>query len=114
MTRGEPTWWPFFYMAAGVVVLAWIHHRIAAHRLQQWAQANGLHVLSREVRYQRTGPFHGRHRGGQLVYRVCVQTAEGVERQGWVRVGHWLLGATLSQEAVVIWDEDAGTSRSNW
>lgn len=114
MTRGEPTWWPFFYMAISVMVLAWISRRIASHRLDQWAQVNGLHVLSCEVRYQRTGPFHGKQWRGQVVYRVFVQTAEGVERQGWVRIGHWLLGVPLSQEAVVVWDEDAGRSRSNW
>jgi hypothetical protein len=78
-------------------------HVRARRILSRWAAREGLRIVSREMRCTRSGPFTGRHRQGQFVFKVAAVDASGAARTGWVRIGHPLTGV-LSEALIVVWD----------
>ncbi len=80
--------------------------RRAREILESWAQANGLQILESEIRWFFKPPFLfiGRSKV-QLIFRVTVQSADGMIRHGWALVGDWIIGL-WSEQVQVKWDPD--------
>ena len=85
------------------VLLARWHFTRADEILRQWAQKEGVEVVSAHQRYFQTGPFFFRHGRGHVVFQITVRDHAGVQRTGWLRVGGWLAGV-MSDKTKVIWD----------
>jgi hypothetical protein len=84
------------------LVQVWYFRR-AASLLSEWAERECLHLVSREQRWLRQGPFFWTSSNWQAIYRVTARDRAGNLRQGWVRCGSWLFGV-LSQDVEVRWD----------
>jgi hypothetical protein len=97
------------FAIAGLAVFAglalWWQFSRSRSLLEQWAERNGYHILSRRYRSFFKGPFFWTSSRGQAVYHVTVEEKEGGRRRsGWVRCGGWFLGL-LSDNVEVQWDD---------
>ncbi len=74
-------------------------------QLQKWADKNRLTIASAERRYMSQGPFTWKYRSG-CVYRIEVQTPQGITGQGWIRLAYDLFRRE-KWSAIVTWDDPA-------
>jgi hypothetical protein len=72
--------------------------------LEDWAQGEGLRIISSERRILRRGSYFFTTGKGQEVYYVTVEDADGKQRSGYVRCGGYFAGM-LSDKVTVRWDE---------
>lgn len=92
-------------LMAGFVLLSilWGSSR-GTSMLDQWAQANGLQIVSREECWFFKGPFFWTSTRGQKIYRVSVLDRDGRTRSGYVRCGGYWLGL-WSDHVDARWDD---------
>jgi hypothetical protein len=101
-----------FPLAGIVLFLGWRwHFRRAESQLHQWAERCCYRILMRKYRLFLRGPFYWNSSSGQAVYRGRVADREGVQREGWLRVGSWLWGVTTDQ-VDLLWDDEGGRPKS--
>jgi hypothetical protein len=94
-----------FVVAAGVIGLAamiW-HFQRSDSIVEDWAQANGYRLVSKQYCWFWKGPYFLRSSKGQTVYYVTVMDNEGQERRGSVRCGSWFWGI-WSNQVDFMWD----------
>ena len=72
--------------------------------MSQWAQANGLTLVSEERCWFFKGPFFWTSGKSQMVYYVTVRDPAGRTRHAWVRCGGYFLGM-LSDNMDVKWED---------
>ena len=85
-----------------IALLVW-NFRRANTLLEDWAARNGYHIIHREYRWFRRGPFFWFTNDGQMVFRIEVIDHEGQKQGAFVRVGGFFLGM-LSSNVEVSWD----------
>ncbi len=85
-----------------IALLVW-HYRRANILLEGWAARNDYHIIHKEYRWIRRGPFFWVTGRGQVVFRIEVADREGLRQSAFVRVGGLFLGM-LSNNVEVSWD----------
>lgn len=91
-------------IAAGIYMYRW-QLRKADSLLEEWAERSQLRILAKErANPPGTGPDAMRAANKQVMYRVTLVDAEGVERRGLVKLGTESTGV-LSERVEVLWDE---------
>ena len=91
------------FLALGLLIWLWRFGR-AGSMVDRWAERNGYRLIASEYRTLWQGPFFWPHSKGQMVYHVTVETPDGQQRHGFVRVGGWLTGL-LSDRVDVRWED---------
>ncbi|WP_265596199.1 hypothetical protein [Verrucomicrobium sp. BvORR106] len=71
--------------------------------MREWLKETGKQPIQSEVRFFDTGPFILTFLRGQYVFRIAIVDADGVRRDGWLRVGNFF-GVFFSDKAEVVWD----------
>ena len=71
--------------------------------LDSWAAQNGYEIVEKRQAWLNRGPFFWTSNKNQVVFLVIVRDRHGIQRKGWVRVGHWLFGMFFDQ-ADVAWE----------
>jgi len=90
-------------LVASIGSFYWYYRR-SVEMLRSWARQNDYHIISRERRVIRTGPFFLTTGRWQAVFRIIIQDPEGYTRNGWVRVGSFW-GGLFSDKVETRWDE---------
>ena len=73
--------------------------------IRAWAAENGYEILDMaEAQFTGRGDFFWSTSRGQTVYKILVVDADGRQRRGRIRCGHWFLGLSNPQTEVR-WDE---------
>ena len=86
------------------LLIPW-HNRRSRSLLQRWADKHGYHIVHREDRIIRQGPYSWRGSSmHQTVYYVTVEDQNGQRRNAWVRCGGAFLGV-LSDQVDFQWDK---------
>jgi hypothetical protein len=95
-----------FTVGLPVLVIVFIigMNRRSGQLLDRWASQNGYHIIERERRRYRKGPFFWTSSNNQVIYRVTVRDAYGNFHRGWVRCGSYQLGS-WSGDVDVQWDD---------
>ena len=90
-----------------VIALIWTFARFgkAESILDEWARANGYHLLECRRKDLFRGPYFFTTSKTQLVYRIVVSDAAGNRRSGYARVGGFMTGL-LSEKVSVRWDDE--------
>ena len=88
-------------VAAAIIWGVYWEERRSTQILKDWAEREGLKVLSSERRYSYADDFKASR--SQAVFRVKVQDEKGFTRHGWVKCGGWWAGL-LKNRAEAQWD----------
>ena len=82
-------------------------HTRARGNLQRWVDDQGYSLVSAKTAWFSKGPYTWTSSNGQIVFRITILDKQGQERTGWVRCGHWLASAALSDTIDGVLDEAA-------
>lgn len=82
-------------------------HRQGRRILVNWADRCGFRLVRSRCRILRRGPFLAKSSARQVVFRVMVEAPDGLQRQGYVRIGHRWIGTQIRQVSVK-WDDVPG------
>ena len=85
-----------------IVFIVW-HYRRANNLLEDWAARNDYHIIHREYRRIRRGPFSWSTGIGRVVFRIEVVDSDGLRQSAFVRVGSYMWGI-WSNNVEVSWD----------
>ena len=62
-------------------------NRRAASMIDTWAHQHGFHILQREQRWFRKGPYFWKSSKNQQVWYLTLIDPQGMQRRAWVRCG---------------------------
>jgi len=92
------------FVALGVYLYRW-QYRQADARVIDWAERSHLRIIAKErANPLGTGPRAMRAGNKQIIYRITVIDAHGIERRGLVKVGSESSGV-LTDTLGVVWDD---------
>jgi hypothetical protein len=93
-----------FVIAAGILYGAYTLTKTRSEAiLTKWAYENRYQLLEVQPKVFNRGPFIWASKS-QIIFRVAVEDAEGIQRSGWVKCGsYW--GGIFENKVDVKWDE---------
>ena len=90
--------------------LLWLLRKLygrARRNLERWVDDQGYSLVAVKLALFRKGPYTWTSSNAQIVFRITILDKQGQERTGWVRCGHWLASAALSDTIDGVLDEAA-------
>lgn len=96
-----------------VAVLVWILQLVRTRQmLDDWARDNGYVLVEVKRRFFATGPFFGRTKEGQEVFRIRASDKQDRCFSGYVRVSSFFLGL-FCDTVTAEWDDEDATIPSD-